>query len=85
MKSDAKLNPLADLKKSMIAEIKQIAQGHDIWPILREIGLQPGDHVEFVRQAPFGGPLHVRCNGQNIALSRNLAKKILVETINKRG
>jgi ferrous iron transport protein A len=85
MKIDAKLSPLTDLKKSMIAEIKQIAEGHDIWPILREIGLHPGDHVEFVRQAPFGGPLQVRCNGQNIALSRNLAGKILVETINKHG
>ncbi|MDZ7363367.1 MAG: ferrous iron transport protein A [candidate division KSB1 bacterium] len=85
MKIEAKLNPLTDLKKSVIAEIKQIVEGHDLWPLLREIGLHPGDHVELVRQAPFGGPLHVRCNGQNIALSRNLAGKILVETINKRG
>jgi len=85
MKIDNKLHLLTDLKKSMTAEIKKIADDHSVWPLLQEIGLHPGDHVELVRQAPFGGPLHVRCNGQNIALSRNLARKILVETINKLG
>lgn len=46
---------------------------------LIRFGLHPGDVARVIRVAPLGGPLLVEVNGREIALSREVAEKILVE------
>ncbi|MDO8752626.1 MAG: FeoA family protein [Anaerolineales bacterium] len=46
---------------------------------LMRFGLHPGDVARVIRHAPLGGPLLIEVNGREIALSREIAEKILVE------
>jgi Fe2+ transport system protein FeoA len=80
MNSHNKTKPLTELEFQVTARIAQILDGRGIGQHLHEIGIHLGDHIQVLRRAPFGGPFHVRCNDQNLALGRNLAKNILVET-----
>ena len=43
---------------------------------LDELGLVPGSDVEVVSQAPFGGPVTVRTDSGDHAISRELAQRI---------
>jgi DtxR family transcriptional regulator, Mn-dependent transcriptional regulator len=43
---------------------------------LTELGLLPGSDVEVVSQAPFGGPVTVRTESGDHAISRELAGRI---------
>jgi len=46
---------------------------------LLRVGLYPGDRLRVVRQAPLDGPLLVDVGGREIALGRELARRIMVE------
>jgi len=48
----------------------------DLLRYLAELELVPGAQVEVVLQAPFGGPVTVRCGGRETALARELAGAI---------
>jgi Fe2+ transport system protein FeoA len=80
MNSHDKTKPLTELEFQVMARIVRILDGREIEQHLHEVGIHLGDYIEVLRRAPFGGPFHVRCNDQNLALGRNLAKNILVET-----
>lgn len=63
------------------AKIVSIDGGRAVWERLNEVGLHIGDRITVIRRAPFRGPLLVQCNGQEIALGRSIAAKILVQMI----
>ena len=46
---------------------------------LRQYGLFPGDVARVVRKAPLDGPFLLEIGGREIALSRRIAAKIIVE------
>ena len=48
---------------------------------LNQIGLYPGDAVQVVRRAPFGGPLIVESRNSRVAISKQLAERIRVEVL----
>ena len=48
---------------------------------LGQLGLLPGDCVQILRHAPFGGPILIEVEGRSIALGRGIAAKIEVEEI----
>ena len=43
---------------------------------LLRVTLIPGEHVELLQVAPFGGPLTIRANGRDVAISRQLGDQI---------
>jgi Fe2+ transport system protein FeoA len=45
---------------------------------LATLALVPGEPVQLVRAEPFGGPLIVRTNGREVAISRQLGDQIRV-------
>ena len=47
--------------------------------ILNQYGIFEGDVLEVLRTAPFDGPMLLRINDREIAISRELADLILVE------
>ncbi|MCP5482422.1 MAG: ferrous iron transport protein A [Spirochaetales bacterium] len=50
---------------------------------LLEMGLIPGQEIEFLRAAPLGDPLQVRVMGYELALRRCDARSISVEPVNE--
>lgn len=79
MNTPTAVHNLSELPKQATARISKIADGHAAERYLHELGIRRGDQILMIRKAPFGGPIHIRCNGQDIALGRNLARHIFVE------
>ena len=71
---------LGDLKKGMRGKIVEISVS-EFCSRLMEMGLLEGSVVEIVHEAPFGGdPIAVRVRGALIALRRNEANQVWVES-----
>ena len=47
---------------------------------LLEMGLVPGTPLEVARRAPFGGPLLIRVRGGMLAIDRDWARAVAVES-----
>jgi len=43
------------------------------------MGIAPGTYTRVIRKAPFGGPVLIEVDGMEIALSREIAAKVMVE------
>ena len=68
---------LLDLLPGSRASVSRVPDGDpDLLRYLAELGLVPGSEVEVVAQAPFGGPVTVRTEHGNHAISRELADLI---------
>jgi DtxR family Mn-dependent transcriptional regulator len=72
--------PLSELDAGERGTIRRVPDGdEDILRYLSELALTPGLPVEVLLAAPFGGPLTVRSNDGEHAISRELAAAIGVE------
>jgi DtxR family transcriptional regulator, Mn-dependent transcriptional regulator len=68
---------LLDLVPGLRASVSRVPDGDpDLLRYLAELGLVPGSGVEVVSQAPFGGPVTVRTECGDHAISRELAQRI---------
>ncbi|MFQ6088817.1 MAG: ferrous iron transport protein A [Candidatus Methanofastidiosia archaeon] len=62
-------------------KIVEILGGWFIRHKLTKLGIHPGDHVSVSKSGLFRGPLHIKVNGNEIALGRRIASKIIVEVV----
>ena len=68
---------LVDLAPSEHAAVSRVPDGDpELLRYLSELGLVPGSNVELLTQAPFGGPVTVRTEHGDHAISRELAGQI---------
>jgi len=68
---------LVDLEPGERASVSRVPDGDpELLRYLSELGLTPGAEVEVVTLAPFGGPVTVRTNRGENAISRELAGRI---------
>ncbi|MGI8478296.1 MAG: FeoA family protein, partial [Gaiellaceae bacterium] len=68
---------LADLEPGEHASVSRVPDGDpELLRYLAELGLVPGSSVELVSHAPFGGPVTVRTDRDDHAISRELAARI---------
>ncbi len=68
---------LLDLPPESRAAVSRVPDGNpELLRYLDELGLLPGSDVEVVSQAPFGGPVTVRTESGDHAISRELAQRI---------
>ena len=68
---------LLDLEPGMRGSIARVPDGDsELLRYLGELGLVPDAHVEMLVQAPFGGPVTVRTECGEHAISRELADRI---------
>lgn len=71
---------LADMGRGERATLRQVPdEDAAALRYLAELQLTPGAELEVVDVAPFNGPMHVRINGAEQVLGRELATKIKVE------
>jgi DtxR family Mn-dependent transcriptional regulator len=74
-----KSKPLTELRAGQEATVERIPDGDgELLRYLATLGLVPGEPVQLVRAEPFGGPLIVRTNGREVAISRQLGDQIRV-------
>lgn len=72
--------PLGALKPGQGATVRRIfPESQELLAYLKQCGIQPGRQITFQELAPFNGPLMVRCDGRQQALSREVAQNIFVE------
>jgi DtxR family transcriptional regulator, Mn-dependent transcriptional regulator len=68
---------LVDLLPGERASVSRVPDGDpELLRYLAELGLVPGSDVELVAQAPFGGPVTMRTDAGEHAISRELADRI---------
>jgi DtxR family Mn-dependent transcriptional regulator len=68
---------LVDLAPGEQASVSRVPDGDpELLRYLAELGLVPGSDVELVSQAPFGGPVTMRTDTGEHAISRELADRI---------
>jgi DtxR family transcriptional regulator, Mn-dependent transcriptional regulator len=71
--------PLAQLTAGSDAMVHGVSEEvPEILRYLAEIGLRPGARVNIAKKAPLGGPVTVRVNGKQHAISLELARMVLV-------
>ena len=71
--------PLTALDPGEQAIVEQVPDGDgDLLRYLATLQLVPGRRVELVQAAPFGGPLTLRSDGRETAISRQLGARIRV-------
>ena len=73
---------LADLKRGQQGIIKDVSSMHIPLKLL-EMGCLPGNSVELVQVAPFADPMYLNINGSHLAIRKETAIHILIETVNE--
>jgi ferrous iron transport protein A len=73
---------LADLKRGQQGIIKDVSSIHIPLKLL-EMGCLPGNTVELVQVAPFADPMYLNINGSHLAIRKETAIHILIETVNE--
>lgn len=70
---------LADLKRGQNAIITDVSSKKIPLKLL-EMGCLPGNSVELVQVAPFSDPMYLNINGTHLAIRKETAIHILIET-----
>jgi DtxR family Mn-dependent transcriptional regulator len=77
----AKTRPLTALEPGEEATVQGVPDGDgSLLRYLATLALVPGERVRLVQAAPFGGPLTLRVDGREAAISRELGARIRVST-----
>jgi len=74
---------VADLKPGEKGIIKEVCL-NDIPLKLVEMGCMPGKEVELKQVAPLNDPLYIIVNGSHLAIRKDIAKLIQIETSNNK-
>ncbi len=73
---------LVDLEPGEHASVSRVPDGDpELLRYLTELGLVPGSAVELVSQAPFSGPVTVRTDRGDHAISRELADRVAASSV----
>ncbi|WP_179334408.1 FeoA family protein [Winogradskyella costae] len=70
---------LADLKRGQQGIIIDVSSIHIPLKLL-EMGCLPGNTVELVQVAPFADPMYLNINGSHLAIRKETASHIIIET-----
>ncbi|WP_299114012.1 FeoA family protein [uncultured Winogradskyella sp.] len=73
---------LAELKRGQQGIIKDVSS-KSIPLKLLEMGCLPGNSVELVQVAPFSDPMYLNINGTHLAIRKETANHILIDTNNE--
>lgn len=68
------LNSLARGSSALVVSVPE-------YPLLYSLGLRPGKLVQYCGCQLFGGPLLIKTGDRQVALSKNIAEKIMVDLI----
>ncbi len=72
---------LADLVPGQSATIASLAADSGLGQRLAALGLRPGQRVELLRRASWGGPLHLRVGMTELMLRRRDAARVAITAL----
>lgn len=67
------------------ATVRAVSGGDDMMIRLMEMGFVRGAPLEFIKQAPLGGPLEVRVRGYHVSLRQAEARRVAIEDLRRTG
>lgn len=70
---------LAELRRGQKAIIKDVSSIYIPLKLL-EMGCLPGNSAELVQVAPFADPMYLNINGSHLAIRKETALHIIIET-----
>jgi ferrous iron transport protein A len=70
--------PLARLRRGQAARVVELAGESGLRHRLEALGLRPGQRIQVLRRAPWGGPLHLQVGMTELMLRRRDAARIAV-------
>ena len=73
---------MADIKHGQRGVITDVSSIHVPLKLL-EMGCLPGNSVELVQVAPFADPMYLNINGSHLAIRKETAIHILIDTVNE--
>ncbi|GGW56522.1 ferrous iron transport protein A [Winogradskyella epiphytica] len=73
---------LAELKRGQRGIIVDVSSIHIPLKLL-EMGCLPGNMVELVQAAPFADPMYLNINGSHLAIRKETAIHIIIETVHE--
>ncbi|WP_297888181.1 FeoA family protein [Sulfurihydrogenibium sp.] len=73
------MKSLRDLKPGKKGKVAYITGCEDIKQKLYDLGIIPGETVEVLQDAPFGGPIKIKVHDYCLALRKKEASCIMVE------
>lgn len=73
---------LAELKRGQHGIITDVSSTQVPLKLL-EMGCLPGNTVELVQVAPFADPMYLNINGTHLAIRKETAIHILIETVDE--
>jgi len=72
--------PITELEPSDKGIIASIRGNSKVTQRLADLGLTPKASISILKAAPFNGPIEVVVRGSRLAIGREIAKNILVQT-----
>ncbi|MGC8868849.1 MAG: FeoA family protein [Sulfurihydrogenibium sp.] len=73
------MKTLKDLRPGEKAKVLAVEGCEEVKQKLYDLGIIPGEVVEILQDAPFGGPIKIKVHDYCLALRRKEASCILVE------
>ena len=70
---------LSELTNGKKGKIIGLDGGHGLRRKLRTIGIREGKLVTLVTAQPIGGPIVIDIEGEQVAIGRGMAQKIMIE------
>lgn len=76
---------LTNLPVGESAKVIAVTGNNSVTRRLMEMGVVPGVFVKMIKAAPFGDPLEIRVRGYHLAMRRNEAEHIEVQSLAVQG
>jgi len=74
------MQKLADLKVGTKGEMCMISDS-DLEQKLLEMGCTPGEKIQLIRKAPFGGPIAILVSSYILSIRKDDAEKIAIKLV----
>ncbi len=75
-----KIIPITDLKPGQKAIITLVRGNRKVTQRLADLGLTPETSISILKSAPFNGPIEVAVRGSKLAIGREIAENIMVQS-----
>ncbi|MBZ0256778.1 metal-dependent transcriptional regulator [bacterium] len=71
--------PINEMKPGEESQIERVSDtDSEMLKYMEKLGIAPGVAIEYIKEEPYGGSIHIKVNGEQCAIGRELASNIFV-------
>lgn len=83
---DQSILPIKAMQPGDASQVQRVADfDANMLQYMDEVGLVPGAKIQMLREEPYGGSIHLKINGAECAIGRELASNVFVLSKKKKG